>query len=45
MYAKPGGSDFADGQAYTINANKSFVKNILQQRLILRFKPNLAVIF
>lgn len=36
--------DFADGQANTVDANKSFVQNIFHQLTILDFKPDLAII-
>ncbi len=44
MDAKTRWRDFADGQANTVDANKSFVQDIFHQLTILDFKPDLAII-
>ena len=45
MDAKTRWRDFADGQANTVDANKSFVQDIFHQLTILDFKPDLAISF
>ena len=45
MDAKTRWRDFADGQANTVDANKTLVQNIYHQQTSLDIKPELTIIY